>query len=115
MQGKLVAYYRVSTARQGRSGRGLEAQKNALAEYLNGANWKLPKKFIEVESGKNNLRPELAKALHVCKGTGAALIIAKLDRLSRNAAFLLTLRDSEVNSLLPTCPTPTTSPSVSWR
>jgi DNA invertase Pin-like site-specific DNA recombinase len=96
VQGKLVAYYRVSTARQGRSGLGLDAQKNAVAEYLNGGDWKLLKEFTEVESGKDNHRPELGKALHTCKVTGAALIIAKLDRLSRNAAFLLTLRDSGV-------------------
>jgi DNA invertase Pin-like site-specific DNA recombinase len=91
-----IPYYRVSTARQGRSGLGLEAQKNAVAEYLNGGDWKLLKEFTEIESGKDNHRPELGKALHTCKVTGAVLILAKLDRLSRNAAFLLTLRDSGV-------------------
>ena len=92
--GKFVAYYRVSTERQGRSGLGLDAQKAAVKEYLDGGRWTLVKEFTEVESGKNNDRPQLAKALHLCKVTGARLVIAKLDRLSRNAAFLLTLRDS---------------------
>lgn len=96
MQGKFIAYYRVSTARQGRSGLGLEAQQKAVADYLNGGNWKLLKEFTEIESGKLNARPELERALHQCKVTGAKLVIAKLDRLSRNAAFLLALRDSGV-------------------
>lgn len=96
MQGKFVAYYRVSTARQGRSGLGLEAQKHAVAEYLNGGRWTMLKEYTEVESGKVNARPELEKALRQCKVTGAKLVIAKLDRLSRNAAFLLALRDSGV-------------------
>ena len=94
MQGKFVAYYRVSTARQGRSGLGLDAQRQAVNDYLNGGRWSLLREFVEIESGKLNARPELEKALHLCKVTGATLVIAKLDRLSRNAAFLLTLRDS---------------------
>src|SRR3954469_22234666 len=94
MQGKFVAYYRVSTARQGRSGLGLDAQKKAVADYLDGGKWTLLREFTEVESGKDDSRPELAKALHLAGVTGATLVIAKLDRLSRNAAFLLTLRDS---------------------
>ena len=60
--GKFVAYYRVSTARQGRSGLGLEAQRQAVADYLNGGSWKLVAEFTEVESGKRNDRPELTKA-----------------------------------------------------
>ena len=96
MRGKFVAYYRVSTVRQGRSGLGLEAQKRAVADYLNDGSWALLREFTEIESGKVNDRPELAKALHTCRVTGATLVIAKLDRLSRNAAFLLTLRDSGV-------------------
>jgi DNA invertase Pin-like site-specific DNA recombinase len=96
VQGKFVAYYRVSTARQGRSGLGIEAQKRAVLDYLNGGRWTLLKEFTEVESGKRNDRPELSKALHLCKVTGAKLVIAKLDRLSRNAAFLLSLRDAGV-------------------
>ena len=96
MQGKFVAYYRVSTARQSRSGLGLDAQKAAILAYLNGGPWTLLREFTEVESGKRNDRPQLAAALHLCKVTGAKLLIAKLDRLSRNAAFLLNLREAGV-------------------
>lgn len=93
---KLVAYQRVSTARQGASGLGLEAQARAIADYAAQRGATVLESFTEVESGKNNERPELEKALHLAKVTGATLVIAKLDRLSRNAAFLLTLRDSGV-------------------
>jgi DNA invertase Pin-like site-specific DNA recombinase len=98
-RGKFVAYYRVSTARQGRSGLGLEAQREAVMTYLNGGQWHLTAEFTEVESGKktDKDRPELAKALAACRLHGATLVIAKLDRLARNAVFLLTLRDSGVN------------------
>jgi|SRR5436309_7983123 len=95
-KGKFVAYYRVSTKRQGRSGLGLDAQRQAVTDYLNGGKRSLLREFVEVESGKLNTRPQLEQALHLCKITGATLVIAKLDRLSRNAAFLLTLRDSGV-------------------
>ncbi len=95
-EGKFVAYYRVSTAKQGRSGLGLEAQREAVRAFLNGGRWKLVGEFVEVESGKRNDRPELAKALNLTKAMGAKLVVAKMDRLSRNAAFLLTLRDSGV-------------------
>lgn len=91
---KLVAYYRVSTARQGRSGLGLDAQRSAVEAYAQQSSGKITRTFVEVESGKNNHRPELAKALHLAQVTGATLVIAKLDRLSRNAAFLLTLKES---------------------
>jgi len=83
--GKHVAHYRVSTARQGRSGLGLEAQKQAVADYLNGGDWKIVAEFTEVESGKKSDRPQLAKALAICRLHGARLVIAKFDRLSRNA------------------------------
>jgi DNA invertase Pin-like site-specific DNA recombinase len=96
MGGKFVSYIRVSTARQGRSGLGLEAQREAVASYLNGGNWKLLAEFVEVESGKHNDRPELRKALHRCRVTGARLVIAKLDRLSRDAHFLLGLQKEGV-------------------
>jgi DNA invertase Pin-like site-specific DNA recombinase len=95
-QGKFVAYYRVSTARQGRSRLGLEGQKQAVADYLNGGRWTLVAEYIEVESGRKNDRAELQRALAACRLHRATLIIAKLDRLSRNAAFLLTLRDNGV-------------------
>ncbi len=93
---KFVAYYRVSTARQGRSGLGLEAQQGAVQGYLKGISGRLLAEYTEVESGKRNDRPKLQEAIHRAKVTGSRLIIAKMDRLSRNAAFLLTLRDSGV-------------------
>ena len=91
---KIVAYLRVSTQKQGRSGLGLDAQRSAIEEYARSRGARVLETFTEVESGKANTRPELAKALHLARVTGATLVIAKLDRLSRNAAFLLTLRDS---------------------
>lgn len=93
---KIVSYLRVSTARQGRSGLGLDAQRNAIQAYANTKDANVMKEFVEVESGKDNTRPKLADALHLARVTGSVLVIAKLDRLSRNAAFLLTLRDSGV-------------------
>jgi DNA invertase Pin-like site-specific DNA recombinase len=95
--GKWVAYYRVSTARQGKSGLGLEAQQHAVAEYLNGGDWKLIKEFTEVESGKRADRPKLEEAIKACKIYGAKLVIAKLDRLSRDAHFLLGLEKAGVD------------------
>ena len=92
-----VAYYRVSTARQGKSRNGLDAQKAAVAEIIRNNGNTLLDEFEEVESGKRADRPALTKALRRCKATGATLIVAKLDRLSRNAAFLMTLRDSGVD------------------
>jgi len=94
--GHFVAYYRVSTDRQGQSGLGLEAQQKAVMDYLNGGSWDLVAEFTEIESGKRNDRPELEAALAACKKHKATLVVAKLDRLSRNAAFLLRLRDSAV-------------------
>jgi len=93
---KLVAYHRVSTAKQGNSGLGLEAQSAAIQAYADRAGACIVAAFTEVESGKLNDRPELLRALHHAKVTGSLLVIAKLDRLSRNAAFLLTLQDSGV-------------------
>ena len=90
-----MAYLRVSTARQGRSGLGLEAQREAVQRFVRDRHGRIiAPEFIEVETGKRNDRPELQKALKRCRLTGATLVVAKLDRLSRNAAFLLTLRDS---------------------
>lgn len=93
---KAVAYYRVSTAAQGRSGLGLDAQKSAVDDLARQRGLALLSEFTEVESGKRNTRPQLTAALNQAKLTGAVLVIAKLDRLSRNAAFLLALRDSGV-------------------
>ncbi len=80
-QGKFVAYFRVSTDKQGKSGLVLEAQREAVVAYLDGGRWSLVQEFVEVESGKRNDRPELAAALAACKKHKAKLIIAKLDRL----------------------------------
>lgn len=96
---KFVAYERVSTARQGRSGLGLEAQRTAIDDFAATRGADVIGRFTEVESGGKDARPELAKALHLARLTGATLVIAKLDRLSRNAVFLLTLRDSGVRFL----------------
>ena len=96
---RFVAYERVSTARQGASGLGLEAQRNSINGYAASRDAEVLARFTEVESGRNPNRPELGRALHLAKVTGAILVIAKLDRLSRNAAFLLTLRDSGVRFL----------------
>jgi DNA invertase Pin-like site-specific DNA recombinase len=94
--GKFIAYYRVSTQRQGRSGLGLEAQQSAVRDYLNGGDWRLVAELTEVESGKRSDRPKLAEALKLCRVHGATLIIAKLDRLARNVAFISNLMESGV-------------------
>lgn len=106
---KFLPYYRVSTQKQGQSGLGLDAQRKTVEEFVanRGGVIALPMTedardlkasgFVEVESGRNNKRPKLADALAQCEMTGATLVVAKLDRLSRNAAFLLQLKDSEVN------------------
>lgn len=91
-----VAYARVSTAKQGRSGLGLEAQQSAIQSFLREGDKLLTPVYIETESGMENERPELAKALNRCKLTGATLLVAKLDRLSRNVAFIAQLQDAGV-------------------
>jgi DNA invertase Pin-like site-specific DNA recombinase len=96
MNGKFIAYYRVSTVRQGQSGLGLEAQKAAVTAFLNGGNWTLVVEIVEVESGKRNDRPKLAEALRLCRLHKAKLLVAKLDRLSRNVAFVSALMESGV-------------------
>ena len=103
-QGKLIAYYRVSTDKQGRSGLGLEAQKAAVIDRLNGGRWQIVEEFVETESGKRASRPQLDAALAACKKHKAKLIVAKLDRLSRNVAFLLKLIDSGVEVLFADLP-----------
>jgi DNA invertase Pin-like site-specific DNA recombinase len=95
--GRFICYYRVSTIRQGRSGLGLEAQRDAVRSYLNGGDWQVAGEFTEIESGRRADRPELAKAFAACRLHRATLVIAKLDRLARNAAFLLGLRDSGID------------------
>jgi DNA invertase Pin-like site-specific DNA recombinase len=93
-----VAYYRVSTQRQGLSGLGLEAQQAAVEAFIasKGQNAKMLASFVEVESGKQNDRPQLARAIESAKLTRSTLLVGKLDRLSRNAGFLFKLRDSGV-------------------
>lgn len=95
--GRFVSYLRVSTARQGASGLGMEAQRKAVADFLAGGRWTLVREVVEVESGKRTDRPKLAEAMALCRIHGATLVIAKIDRLSRNAAFLLSLRDAGVD------------------
>lgn len=93
---RFVAYYRVSTDKQGKSGLGLQAQVEAVRKHLNGGEWSLAAEFTEVESGKDNGRPELHKAIRAAKLYRAKLIIAKLDRLTRNVAFVSNLMESGV-------------------
>lgn len=95
--GNFVTYARVSTAKQGRSGLGLDAQRAAVAAYLNGGRWKVVGEFVEVESGKRADRPELAKAIAACRLYGAKLVVAKLDRLSRDPGFLRDLERSGID------------------
>jgi DNA invertase Pin-like site-specific DNA recombinase len=89
-----VAYLRVSTAKQGRSGLGREAQEAAINSFLREGDRLLQPPYEEIESGKRDDRPELAKALNRCKLTGATLLVAKLDRLSRNVAFIAALQEA---------------------
>ena len=95
--GKFVTYLRVNTARQGISGLGLEAQRAAVQAHLNGGKWKIVAEVVEVESGKHNDRPELVKAMLLCRLHGATLRVAKLDQLSHNVAFLATLIEEGVS------------------
>jgi DNA invertase Pin-like site-specific DNA recombinase len=96
-----IAYYRVSTDKQGRSGLGLEAQQEAVAPYRD----QITHSFTEIESGSDNHRPQLQAAIAMCKSAGATLLIAKIDRLSRDAGFLLTLRSSGLSIMAADMPT----------
>lgn len=97
-----------------RSGLSLVAQREAVRAFLSGGNWTLLAGHTETESGKVNDRPELARALNACRLTGATLIIANLDRLSRNAEFLLNLRDAGVDFVAAGMPK-AALPLGSWR
>jgi len=97
MEGRFIAYYRVSTEQQGMQGNGMAAQRKAVEDYLNGGSWKLVGEFTEVESGKRSDRPELAKAIAACKKHRAKLVIAKLDRLSRNVHFISGLMERKID------------------
>jgi DNA invertase Pin-like site-specific DNA recombinase len=95
--GKFVAYFRVSTARQGRSGLGIEAQREAVKAYLNGGDWQIVAEFTEVESGKRADRPELDEALDAARLHRACLVVSKVDRLTRSVAFLSCLLEAGVD------------------
>lgn len=104
---KFVAYVRVSTAKQGKSGLGLEAQEAAIARFLRPDD-QLLATYVETESGKNSDRPELAKALRRADVTGSTLLVAKLDRLSRAVAFIAKLMESKVEFVA--CDQPSATP-----
>jgi DNA invertase Pin-like site-specific DNA recombinase len=95
--GRFIAYYRVSTGRQGKSGLGLDAQRGAVETYLNGGDWTIVAEFTEVESGKNSDRPALEKALAAARLHRAALVVSKVDRLTRSVAFLSRLLEAGVD------------------
>ena len=97
MNGNFVSYLRVSTERQGKSGLGLDAQRKAVEDCLNGGGWKILDEFVEVESGKHSDRAELMKALRACKANKATLVIARLDRLSRDLHFIAGLMKSRID------------------
>ena len=93
----LISYLRVSTQKQGASGLGLEAQRATVADYVKRTGGTIVAEFTEVESGKKNSRLQLVEAIAAAKRTGSVLVIAKLDRLARNAAFIFALRDAGVS------------------
>lgn len=103
--GKFVTYLRVSTHKQGADGLGIDAQRAAVAAYLNGGDWAHLREYVEVESGADSNRPELAKALKHARQTGATLLIAKLDRLSRSVGFIANLMDAGVKFVAADNPT----------
>jgi DNA invertase Pin-like site-specific DNA recombinase len=94
---KAITYYRVSTKRQGRSGLGLKAQKNSVRLYAKANKLKIIREFKEIESTRKNNRPKLQEALNTCKQSSSILLIAKLDRLDRNVAFISKLMESGVD------------------
>jgi DNA invertase Pin-like site-specific DNA recombinase len=96
-KGKFIAYLRVSTDKQGKSGLGVAAQREAVERFLNGGHWTLAAEYVETESGKRSDRPKLAKALAHAKAIGATVVFAKLDRLTRNVDLLRSLVASGVD------------------
>lgn len=95
--GGFVAYYRVSTRKQGKGGLGIAAQREAVARYLNGGDWRIIAEFTEVESGRRDNRPELAKALTAARLHQVPIVVAKVDRLTRSVSFLSRLLDAGVD------------------
>jgi DNA invertase Pin-like site-specific DNA recombinase len=95
--GGFIAYYRVSTGKQAKSGLGIEAQRQAVANYLNGGNWHIIAEFTEIESGKRSDRPALDKALAAARVHQVPLVVAKVDRLTRSVAFLSRLLEAGVD------------------
>lgn len=102
---KYIVYFRVSTDRQGRSGLGLDAQRNAVSTFLSNSNAEIVTEIIEIESGTNNHRPHIAETLRLCRVHNAILLIAKLDRLARNVAFISGLMESGVEFVAVDFPT----------
>ena len=96
---RYIAYYRVSTDRQGRSGLGLEAQQETVRQFLTGRAATVVAEFVEIESGSKNDRPKLLEALAACQRDKATLLIAKLDRLARSVAFISALMEAKTNFL----------------
>jgi DNA invertase Pin-like site-specific DNA recombinase len=107
-QGKFISYLRVSTDKQGRSGLGIEAQREAVTSYLNGGRWSLVAEYVETETGKRTDRPKLAAALSHAKAIGAKLVFAKLDRLARNVDLLRSLVAAEADLVF--CDLPSVPP-----
>lgn len=95
-KGNFIAYYRVSTVKQGASGLGLEAQREMVRKYLDGGAWNLLDEFTEIESGKKDDRPNLSKAIKLCQLKNAKLVVSKLDRLSRDLHFITSLQKSGI-------------------
>jgi DNA invertase Pin-like site-specific DNA recombinase len=94
---RFIAYFRVSTDRQGRSGLGLDAQREAVAQFLTARSATIIAEFVEIESGSKSDRPKLREALDACQRERAVLLIAKLDRLARSVAFIANLMDTNTD------------------
>lgn len=94
---RFISYIRVSTVQQGESGLGLEAQRQAVADHLRNVSGELTREYVEIESGKRSDRPQLREAINACEQERAVLIIAKLDRLARNVAFISALMEAKVS------------------
>ena len=96
MSVRYISYLRVSTSSQGKSGLGLEAQRETVSQYINSSGAELVHELVEVESGRKNDRPKLHEAIALCKAYNATLLVANLSRLARNAHFLIGLQESGV-------------------